>query len=105
MILFIRTISTKLGKYQQAAEMAKKIAVLVKTKYNITCNLYGQSAGMSPVGSIYWVLHFDNYSHWEKVIFTLGNDEDYIKIVEDVSDYFVSGTTQDSFLEKIQIED
>ena len=105
MILFIRTLSTKLGKYQKAVELAKKVAVLIKTKYNIECNLYAQSAGVKPVGTIYWVLHFDNYVHYEKTINELGQDEDYIKVAEKVADYFVSGTTFDSFLESIPLED
>jgi hypothetical protein len=105
MILFIRTLSTKLGKYQHAVEMAKKVAVLIKTKYNVSCNLYVQSAGFSPAGSIYWALNFDSYSHYEKTLIELDKDEDYLKAVENISEYFVSGTIQDSFLEKISIEE
>lgn len=105
MILFVRSISTKLGKYQQAIEMAKKVAVLIKTKFNISCNLYVQSAGPSPVGTIYWAISFDNYSHYEKSLAELDNDEAYWKIVADIDELCISGTTQDSFLEKIPIEE
>lgn len=105
MILFIRTLSTKIGKYQQAVEIAKKLAILIKTKYNLSCNLYGQSAGFSPEGSIYWVINLDSYSHYEKTMTEFSKDEDYLKIIENLSEYFVSGTTQDSFLEKIPIEE
>ena len=104
MILFIRTVTPKYGKYLQAAEMAKKVAILIKTKYNITCNLYAQNAGMSPVGTIYWALSFDSFAHYEKSAIELGKDEEYLKIIENMDEYFVSGTTQDSFLEKIPLE-
>jgi hypothetical protein len=105
MVLFVRTLSTKLGKYQQATELAKKVAVMIKTKYNKECQLYVQNAGSTPVGTIYFVVRFDNYSDFENTMNEFGASEEYLKAVENISEFFLSGTTFDSFLEPIPIED
>ena len=105
MILFVRTLSIKLGVYTQAEEFAKKVALLLKNKYDVKCQLFVQNAGSSPVGTIYWTIPFDDYSEYEKKMTKLGADEDYLALIGPAIQYFVDGTTFDNFLEPIPFED
>ncbi|MHA2504173.1 MAG: hypothetical protein ACXAE3_15045 [Candidatus Kariarchaeaceae archaeon] len=96
--MFHRTIAVQLGKYLDAVDWCIEVGKLLKSKYDVTFELYSSRYGVEPLGTIYFLMKFDTTQALEDFTAKLNVDQEYIALSSSVPGTFIPGTTKDSVL-------
>ena len=101
-VRWIRTAKIKGGKFMEAIGWAKEMAAFAPKKFGAPeVNVYLDTVGN--VGSIRWIVDYDDMAAFEKVTNQVLADKEYWQIVNKaMSDgLFVDGETHDTILKKL----
>ena len=90
-----RTVLTKSGGTERAAQFAVAVTQFVNQKYpEINVEVYMEILGVS--GKIHWFADFESMEQLQRITDGLATDAEYNQMVLDVAGVFVDGHTHDT---------
>jgi len=99
MIVLVRTAQAAPGKLGDFLAFAKEIAAFIKSKHGTEVIVLHQDGG--PIGSVRWVLQYENYAAYEDKGRKLIADPEYHKHLAKLPGMVIPGTGHDTLWHSI----